>query len=146
MTDSMNSRVVAVRVGEALVGIQLARVEEVTRLQNVTRVRPAPAAVQGMANLRGNLITLIDLDQVLHGHASGDQDRAITVIVDHGSESVGLVARELVDVLDAADLAQQAIPRQVTDGREGVIRSVIQLDDELLMLLDLDGLLAAISE
>ena len=141
MTEMM--RFVAVRVAEVLVGIPLDRVEEVVRWSNVTAVASAPHGLYGVANLRGNLVTLIDIGEVLQGTEAGHPESGVTVIVSFGNESVGLFADDLEGVFDASECTEQSVTRNALNGSETLIASVLQAEDCLLLKLDIDALLAS---
>lgn len=94
--EDLRPRVLVVRVGDADYGIPVEQVREVARAQRVTRVPGAPALVRGIVNVRGVVVTVLELSGLL------DAPRAVTsssiVLLEHGSRLIGLAVDAVRDV------------------------------------------------
>ena len=94
--DDLRPRVLVVRVGDAEYGIPVEQVREVARADRVTRVPGAPALVRGIVNVRGVVVTVLELSGLL------DAPRAVTsssiVLLEHGSRLIGLAVDAVRDV------------------------------------------------
>ena len=94
--EDLRPRVLVVRVGDAEYGIPVEQVREVARADRVTRVPGAPALVRGIVNVRGVVVTVLELSRLL------DAPRAVTsssiVLLEHGSRLIGLAVDAVRDV------------------------------------------------
>jgi purine-binding chemotaxis protein CheW len=129
---------VCCRLGGMLVGICLDRVQEINRLVEPTHVPLMPSHLRGLINLRGNLVTVIDLGSIVRGEPSTIGPKARTVVVELGEEVVGLVVDEVGDVVlvDASD--RESLPSHLPAEQQRWFTSMVQLPTELLLLLDVD--------
>ena len=109
----MRLRVLVVRVGQHEYGIPVSQVREVFRAERVTRVPGTSALVRGIVNVRGAVVTVLDLSRLL------TRERAVTVgsivLVEHGSRLVGLAVQTVRDVR-AAHGAGETAPGEPTEG------------------------------
>jgi purine-binding chemotaxis protein CheW len=122
-----------------LFGVEVTAVQEVIRYQPMTRVPLAPAALAGLINLRGQVITAVDLRRRL-----GFSDRAAgelptDVIVRTNDGLVSLLVDRIGEVVEVDDEAFEEPPETLEGiGRE-LIRGAYQLDHALLLRLDVQG-------
>lgn len=120
-------------------GVPIDRVQEVVRPQRVTPVPLAPVAVAGLMNLRGQIVTALDLRRVL-GMAQGPEARG-GVVLRCEECSVGLLVDAVDDVLDASDEAFEPAPQTLRGSRRALIAGAYKLEGRLLLALDVDRLL-----
>jgi purine-binding chemotaxis protein CheW len=123
-------------LGSLFLGIEVLRVQEVIRAQEMTRVPLASRAVTGLINLRGQIVTAIDLRRRL-----GLADRpagtdAMNVVVRTDDGAVSLLVDEIGDVLEVTAEAFEAPPETLPADARGLIRGVYKLPDGLLLVLD----------
>jgi len=127
-------------LGEAVFGIDAHQVQEVARLGDMTPVHHAPPYVVGIRNLRGRIVTVIDLKTRLElGHvATGPNNRIL--IVDCQGEPLGLLVDRVADAV-AADADSMAPPPPNLHGVQSQnLRGVVRGNDRLVALLDLNTL------
>ena len=129
-------------VGDHLFGIEVATVQEVIRHQPMTRVPLAPAALSGLINLHGQIISAVDLRRRL-----GFPDRAagelpMDVIVRAGDGLVSLLVDRIGDVVEVSEEAFEEPPDTLTGIARELIRGAYKLDDALLLSLDVQGAVA----
>src|SRR6266516_3972712 len=92
-------QLVVFELGAELYGVEIARVHEIIRLQAVTRVPRSPAFVEGVINLRGKVIPVVDLRRRF-GLPSADHTRSTRiVVVEIGDQVVGIVVDGVSEVL-----------------------------------------------
>ncbi|MGE3334660.1 MAG: chemotaxis protein CheW [Rhodospirillaceae bacterium] len=122
-------------------GISALKVRDVLRRQPVTRVPLARAEIAGAINLRGHIVSAIDLRARLGMAARTAGCPAMCVVVEHGAESVCLVVDSVGDVLsvDASDVEPN--PASLPSTWAQAARGVYRARDHLLLLLDVDQLL-----
>jgi len=120
----------------ACYGIEVTRVQEVIRYQRLTRVPLAPAVVVGLMNLRGQIVTTIDLRKRL-----GLSERTATkpptnVVVQTEGGVASLLVDEVGDVLQVPSEAFEAPPETLRGPARDLLRGAYKLKDRLLLWLD----------
>ena len=125
-------------VADSWFGIDVLRVQEVIREQPLTRVPLAPAAVRGLMNLRGQIVTAVDLRRRL-----GLPDRvagapAVNVVVRAGDGAVALLADEIGDVIDVPEGLFELPPETLRGAAREAVAGAYKLPGRLLLALDLD--------
>ena len=127
-------------------GLDVLRVQEVIRYQEMTRVPLAPPVVRGLINLRGQIVTAIDLRQRLGlGDRPADQ-LPVNVVVQTDDGAVSLLVDEIGDVLDVEEKLFEPPPDTLTGTARELIRGAYKLNDRLMLLLDIDKALQVGSE
>ena len=123
-------------VGGEEYAVEIARVQEIIRYTAPRPVSGARPGVQGLINLRGKLIPVVDLHGMLG--AQGERgDAAKIVVVEIGDSTLGMEVNDVREVL-TVDAAQcEAAPDGTTTGA-GVIDAVVKLEGRLLVIIDLD--------
>lgn len=129
------------RVASLLVGIDARRVQEVVRPQALTRVPLAPRAVRGLMNLRGDILSAIDLRTRLGLPERGSGEPMMSVVVGTEHGAVGLIVDGTGDVLELGEQAFEPPPQTLRGGSRGLILGAYKLPDRLLLLLDVDRVL-----
>jgi purine-binding chemotaxis protein CheW len=139
--DGEERQLVVFQLGAELYGVEIARVHEIIRLQSVTRVPRSPAFVEGVINLRGKVIPVIDLRRRF-GLPSADHTRASRiVVVEIGDQVVGIVVDGVSEVLRVKTATVEP-PSPVVAGIDSeYLHGIAKLPDRLVILLDLDRVL-----
>jgi purine-binding chemotaxis protein CheW len=135
-------QLVAFKVGNEEFGVDVKKVEGVISLVDVTRMPRAPKFVEGIINLRGQIIAVVDLASRL-GVASSDRGPATRIVVVEAQDvKVGLIvdSPEVINI-DKEDI--EASPALASaDVESSFIKGVVKLGDRLLILLDVDRVLS----
>ena len=135
-------QLVVFELGAELYAVDIARVHEIIRLQSITRVPRSPAYVEGVINLRGKVIPVMDLRRRF-GLPVAEHTRASRiVVVEIGEQVVGIIVDAVSEVLRVtASLIEP--PSPVVAGVDSeYLEAIARLPERLLILLDLDRLLA----
>jgi purine-binding chemotaxis protein CheW len=122
-----------------LFGVEVAAVQEVIRYQPMTRVPLAPAALVGLINLRGQVITAVDLRRRLGFGDRAAGELPMDVIVRTRDGLVSLLVDRIGDVVDVAEEAFEEPPETLLGSARELIRGAYKLDGALLLLLDVQG-------
>jgi purine-binding chemotaxis protein CheW len=135
-------QLVVFHIGAELYGVEIARVHEIIRLQTVTRVPRAPAFVEGVINLRGEVIPVVDLHRRF-GLATVEHTRASRiVVVELGEHVVGIIVDGVSEGL-RVNTATVEPPSPVVAGIDSeYLCGIAKVDEQLIILLDLDRVLA----
>lgn len=128
-------------VGRYLCGVDVALVQEVVRLQQMTPVPLAAREVAGLVNLRGQVLTAVDV-RARMGMPPRDGDRdPVNVVIRIGEEPVSLLVDEIGGVLDVSSLPFETTPSTVEESLRGLILGAFTLPDRLLLALNASELL-----
>lgn len=130
---------VSCRVDDLLLGVELSRVREINRTVEVTPVPRTPASVRGLVNLRGELVTVLDLRYLLTRQPTQLQRRTRNVILQTEAEPVGLLVDQVGDVVESSSGQLEPVPFEVRGIDAGMFTGVMQLESGLLVILDLDA-------
>ena len=128
-------------IGEEEFGIDILKVQEIIRTMAITKVPNSPPYVEGVINLRGKVIPVIDLRSRFNmEYRSHDSHTRIIVIELHGM-IIGFVVDEVSEVLRIQSNTVEPPPPVVSGIESEYIKGVGKLDDRLLILLDLEKLI-----
>jgi len=117
-------------------GVEVLKVQEVLRYQEMTSVPLAPTEVSGLINLRGQIVTAIELRQRL-GLPPREGDRTpMNVIVRSDDGAVSLLVDEIGDVVEVEQSIFERPPETISGRARDLILGVYKLDDRLLLILD----------
>jgi purine-binding chemotaxis protein CheW len=119
-------------------GLDVLRVQEIIRYQEMTRVPLAPPVVRGLINLRGQIVTAIDMRRRLELRERPAGQVPINVVVQTDDGAVSLLVDEIGDVLEVPDRAFERPPETLRGTARELIRGAYKLPDRLLLVLDTD--------
>jgi purine-binding chemotaxis protein CheW len=119
-------------------GIEVLKVQEVIRHQEMTRVPLASPVIKGLINLRGQIVTAIDLRHRLELPPLEEGKRPMNVVVRTSDGAVSLLADEIGDVVNVGDAALAPTPETLRGVARELIRSVYKLEGKLLLILKTD--------
>ncbi len=135
-------QLVSFTIGSEEFGVDILKVQEINRMTAITRVPNAPEYVEGVINLRGKIIPIIDLRKRL-GVDIGDHDKDTRIIVVELAEKVlGFIVDSVSEVRRIPVSITERPPAMISGIRGDYITSIAKLDDKLLILLDLEKILS----
>lgn len=117
-------------------GVDVLKVQEVIRYQEMTRVPIAPPMVEGLINLRGQIITAIDLRRRLGLADRAHDELPMNVVIRSDDGAVSLLVDEIGDVIEVDEQRFESVPETVTGFSRDLINGVYKLDQQLLLILD----------
>jgi purine-binding chemotaxis protein CheW len=142
MNDSAKSTdYVTFTVGGQLFGLPIGHVQDVFKPAKITRVPLAGPEIAGVLNLRGRIVTVINLANRLDLAGSGTTAAPMAIGIETGTESFGLLVDKVGEVLKLADDEREPNPVNLDRKLARVSAGVFRLDDEILMVLDIDRIL-----
>jgi purine-binding chemotaxis protein CheW len=119
-------------------GVDVLRVQEVIRYQQVTRVPLAPPVVEGLINLRGQIVTALDLRRRLELPERPGDDLPMNVVVRTEDGPVSFLVDDIGDVVDVDEATFERAPETLQGIPRQLIQGVYKLTDRLLLILDTD--------
>ncbi|BHH83351.1 chemotaxis protein CheW [Desulforhopalus sp. 52FAK] len=128
-------------IGDALCGMDILKVQEINKLMQMTKVPQAPEYVLGILNLRGQIVTILDLGKKLGlGETDISQDPR-NIIVNSAGGHVGLLVRRISDVVTADMEKKERAPANMSGIQGEYFTGVYKTNDNLIGILDVDKVL-----
>jgi purine-binding chemotaxis protein CheW len=128
--------------GESAYGMDAFSVQEVVLVGAITPVHHAPQEVRGIINLRGKIITVIDLNEKLRGIATQLSEDSRILITDWSSEYVGLLVDRVGEVLNLVSEQIEACPANLQESQRRYIEGVYRNENGTVAILNLERVLA----
>lgn len=117
-------------------GVEVLQVQEVLRAQEMTRVPRAPNVIEGLINLRGQIVTAIDMRRRLGVEARESGQTPMNVVVRGEDGPVSLLVDEIGDVLEVTRESYEPPPENTPRALRELLAGVYKLDHRLLLVLD----------
>jgi len=140
LQDNMTEYVTAV-IGGQLFGVPITRVQDVFVPDRLTQVPLAPPEIAGLLNVRGRILTVVNMWKRLDLERKETGDRQLALGVELHGESYGLLIDQIGEVLKAAAASREDPPINLDRKLAHVCAGVHRLDGKLLLVLDLDRVL-----
>lgn len=144
--DRVRSGLVSVRVGGQTFGVPVLQVQDVIAPTPINRVPLAPPEVAGSLNLRGRIVTAVDLRCRLGLPARDNPETAMSVIVERGGELYALLIDDVGDVLWLAPADHEPNPVTLAPRWRELCDGLYKLDGELLLVLNVERVLGLSAE
>jgi purine-binding chemotaxis protein CheW len=138
---------VTVMIGDQILGLPIGRVHDVFITNRITLVPRAPSEIIGLLNLRGRIVTAICLRRRLGRPVTLRQDREgktelVAVGIDHEGEAYALIVDAVGEVMRLDQSTFEPVPVHLDRAWAALATGVHRLDERLLVVLDVDALLA----
>ena len=130
-------------VGDLFFGIDVLNVQEVLRYQEMTKVHLAPDMIEGLINLRGQIVTAVDLRRRLNLKPRDDGHMPMNIVVRSAEGAVSLLVDEISDVLEVNADCYEPMPRNLPEEQRELIEGLYKLDGRLLLILNTQLVLEA---
>lgn len=136
-------QLVGFKIGKEIFGVDILMVQEIIRSAPITYVPNSPEFVEGVINLRGSIIPVIDLRKRLNLHtASYEKEKDWILILDIGGRVTGFIVDSVTEVLKIQEESIDPPPDILVAGLHSqYIRGVCEIDNNLLILLDFNRIL-----
>jgi purine-binding chemotaxis protein CheW len=128
------------RAGGNVYGCDITEAREIIPLRPMTRLPGAPAYVRGLINMRGSIVTVLDLGQRLDPPRGATREGSI-LLVRHRERLVGLIVDEVADVRVLEVESDDGDAAAGAGSTSGIVRGIASSDGTPVVLLDLDALI-----
>jgi purine-binding chemotaxis protein CheW len=139
-TDSSDSllQLVVFQLGGEEFGVEIMKVQEIIRMPEITHIPQSPDFVEGVINLRGKIIVVVNLDKRFNFQSKEIDDHSRIVVIEIGNSVVGMIVDSVNEVLRIPTSSVDPAPELITSNvSKDYIKGVGKLDGRLLILLDL---------
>ena len=135
-------QLVSFNIGTEEFGVDILKVQEINRMVDITKVPRSPDFVEGIINLRGKVIPIIDIRKRFNMELAEHDKNTRIVVVDIDGQVMGMVVDSVSEVLRIPASTIEPPPEVVSSIDSDYIRGVAKLEDRLLIYLDLSRILS----
>lgn len=128
-------------VGDGLCGMDILNVQEINKHMEITKVPQAPECVMGIVNLRGQIVTIIDLCKRLGLPSSDNKSDGCNIIVNSEGEHIGLHVQRISDVVQADWATVEPPPANIGGVQGKYFEGVYKTEKSLIGILDVSEVL-----
>lgn len=128
-------------VGSALCGINILNIQEINKHFEITKVPQAPDYIEGILNLRGRIVTIIDLGKKLGLTPVAKSKDNRNIIVNSDDEHIGLLIDSISDVVTARKDSIEPPPSNIGGTKGKYFKGVLKTEKQLIGILDIDEVL-----
>ena len=130
-------QVVIFKLNNEQFAVQTDKIQSINDAMEITKVPKAPTHIKGLINLRGNIISLLDINLLLD-IPKGDKSQNNIIILEMEDQLVGIAVDDVYEVLD---VEEKLIERSSDERRKEYIEGIINFQDRIVTLIDIDKLL-----
>lgn len=134
-----NFQYITFRLAQSLMGVDILDIREIIPCTRITRVQCAPGFVTGLINLRGQILTILDIS-VLMGFEKTGQPGSHIIVFKH--RNVGFVVDQIGDLFDVERSRIESIPVNVDPKIKKYSDTIVNLDDNVLMIINAGKIIA----
>ena len=136
-------QLVTFQVGSEEFGLDVFQVHEILRFEPPTPMPRAPAFVEGVLDVRGTLVPVVDLRRRFEVPAVNLDEETRIVVVDHAGERLGLVVDSVTEVMRAPETAVAPPPAYIRGLAAEFVRGIVRMGARLVILIELDRILTS---
>jgi purine-binding chemotaxis protein CheW len=138
---SRETQVVGFQVGRETYGIPIASLHEIVRVPEITAVPDAPSYMEGVINLRGKIVSVLDLHKRFGRSATPLQRRSRILVVEHKGRLAGMIVDEASEVLKIPESDIEPAPGMMQEGGLDCVTGLGKYKGRLIILLDVGKIL-----
>lgn len=132
---------VTMRLGEQLFGLSVLNVQDVIRYQDIAPIPLAPPVIAGSLNVRGRIVTAIDMRARLGMAPYPSRDTIMMVVVEHQHELFALMVDAVGDVLPLSANRAEKTPGNINPAWRSLSSGVFKLEQELLVIIEVASII-----
>ncbi|MCH4091024.1 chemotaxis protein CheW [Acetobacter sp.] len=132
-----SGKVISFNVGEQEYCVDILRVREIRGWTEATPLPGTPRCIKGVINLRGIIVPVIDMCELLHVSHHDSSDRNVVMVIDVDGKTAGLLVSKVSDILDITAEMVQDVPVSSTDEIDPLVSGLIAFDGRMIGFLQL---------
>lgn len=127
-------QVVIFKLGDEQFAVETAKVQGINDIMEITRVPKAPYYIKGLINLRGNVISLLDINLLLNIDNNGKMEQSNIIILNMEDEHIGITVDEVDEVLEVDEDSIE----KADDNKRTYVKGIINFKNRVVTLIDID--------
>lgn len=140
--DDIEITLVTFNLGKELFGIQLHQLREIIRLPEIIHIPNAPSFIEGIINLRGSVVCVMDLHKRLNIEKVAEKKSKRIIIVDIVNRTVGLIVDKVNEVVYLQSSKVEPIPPEMSTLDTRFLKGVGKFQDQFILVVDIDKMLS----
>ncbi len=145
-TSQATHQLLSFSIADQLFGIPVLQVNDVLGPQKITRMPLAPPAIAGVMNLRGRIVTSVDVRRCLDLSSASAADQGMSIVVDYGEELFSLTIDKVGDVLNLSADSYEPTPLTLDMQWQNIASGIHKIDGNIMVVVDVERLLGAAGE
>lgn len=146
LTDSDVVRILIINIGDHYFGTPIHEIHDVIQRQKTTQVPLTQNSIIGLLNLRGHIVTEVSMATALNIQSSKDTVKKYSIVIGQKGELYSLAIDDIGDVIDVDTSSIEHIPETVDRSWITIATGVVRLPDKLIVILDLESLIAKLTQ
>ena len=138
----MENQIVVFELGSECYGVQISAVESIIRMQPVTRIPHSPQFVEGVTNLRGKVLPVVDLRKRFSLETQRETNNSRIIVVNVNDMVIGMIVDAVSEVLTIQDQMVEPPPSITASIDSAFIKGIAKIGERLVILLDLAKILS----
>lgn len=134
-------QLVSFKLGDEEFGVDILKVQEINRLMEITQVPESPPFIEGVVNLRGNVIPVVSLRTKFHLPKREDDKDSRIIVLEVNGNTIGFTVDAVEEVLRIPTNTIEPAPELVGNVQKKYISGIAKLENRLLIFLDLNKVL-----
>lgn len=142
--DFDTKQLIVFKQGGEEYGLEIAQIKEVVLTPYVTKMPHTPSYIKGVANIRGSIISIIDLEEKfgVRNTETEHKTSSYSLVIESEDFKIGILVREVPNTLAVAESDIDSSMNIVDDGAQGgYIKGIVKRDDRLIILLDVQAIM-----
>ena len=140
---SRETHIVGFKVGRETYGIPITALHEIVRVPEITAVPDAPAYLEGVINLRGKIVSVVDLRKRFGKPPTALDRHSRILVVEHRGRLAGMIVDSASEVLKIPDSEIESAPAMMREGGLDCVTGLGKCQGRLIILLDIQKVLTA---
>jgi purine-binding chemotaxis protein CheW len=140
---SRETHIVGFRLGRETYGVPITSLHEIVRVPEITAVPDAPDYLEGVINLRGKIVSVVDLRKRFGKPSTALDRRSRILVVEHRGRLAGMIVDSASEVLKIPESEIEAAPAMMQEGGLDCVTGLGKYQGRLIILLDISKVLAA---
>jgi purine-binding chemotaxis protein CheW len=140
-SHARNLQIVVFKLGQEEYGLRIDQIKEVVITPVITRMPQMPVFVKGVANIRGNIIAILDLEEkfgLLRSHGSASSGNHFTLVIESDEYKMGILVREVPNTLSIAEASiEDSIFTGDHQAEQSYITGIVKLEKRLIIMIDI---------
>ncbi|MCK8827880.1 chemotaxis protein CheW [Natroniella acetigena] len=141
--DADTEQVIVFDIGSEKFGVKITKIHEIVRMKEITELPNSSKYMEGIINLRGDIVSVIDLRKRFNLEQIVDTNDTRIIVVDFEDQDVGLVVDNVSEVLHIKMSDVDLPPKSMAGIKEDYLKGIVKVDEDIIILLDLDNLLSS---
>lgn len=140
-TQGEDVELLSFRIGDHEYSVDIMSVREIRGWTKATSLPHAPHYVDGVINLRGTVLPVVDLARRLGLESGAPSERSVIIVIDLDGRTVGVRVDAVSDILSIPTESMQPPPELLNDSTDRFVRGLIIIEDRMVRVLDLEAVL-----